>query len=680
MKKNQNRWLVLICCCTLSILALAGTKNPLQENVMTQTEVEFKMYIDTIDAHLYRSNNVVERTLAKCDSILQNNQSISIDTKVNYYNKKINYNLNHNRPLVAYQIIVDHEFFAQSKAVSEENRNRFSYFNAYTLLILGDLDEAQKIFYSDFESAKIKRDTYSMSSTLYSLGQLYGDKKDYNSAIKCYLEVVALKDKTTKIPSTTIALTDFELAGNYFSLKDWGKADTFAARGLAYARKHKIEFLIPYLLDIKARIALEKNQVKQAEKIANEINILAKAGGDDRTLKTAKNLQAIVYRHSTHYQKAIRLLEELLVETDSIQYGERINIHRQLHEIFDLKGQPANAYDHLLQLNAIQEKKETADNTEKTAYLKIKFETEQQKAENELLASKIKQGNSERNILGLISTMFFLGMIGFFVAFYQKRKYNSTLKKEVGKRTTELKQTNTELTKRNAELDEFNRILAHDLREPLRSIVGFSQMAKASEIDQAKRSEYLTFIEKSGRQLHQIINGISTYRAVGNQTSKPQLVDTDNLVQQIKTTIQPYYPNKNIQISSRTELPEIFIQPKVLKTVLEQLIDNGIKYNENEIAKLGIQYTKIDGKHVFEISDNGIGIAEEYHQKIFDMCKRLHTRDVYEGSGMGLNITQKILEKNNGQIRLLKSTEGKGSTFQIELPYVVSGIHKSVKT
>lgn len=642
----------------------------MKEVVLSDDELQIKLYSDSITAYLYRSKPIVEGFIDKCDSIMAGNPSISSDMSIFFYNRKINYFLIYNQPLKAYQLIVDHEQKAQESEVSEDNKNRFSYFNAYTLLILGDLDEAQKIFYRDLEKAKEKKDTFTVTSSLYSLGQLYGDKDDYHAAIKCYQEVVEIKDHTNVIPETTIALIDYELGNNYYDLKDYDKAQQVTERGLAYAKENKVDLLIPYFLDREAKIALARKQNEIAEKLAIEVHELAVANGDQRTLKLSRNLQAKVYKKSGRYQQAINIFTEELATTDSIQYNERLKIYKHLHELYNLIGQPTEAYSHLQLHNAIKAEKDLADNKEKTAYLKIKFETEQQKAANQLLASEVKQGQDERKLLYLISILFFLGMIGLFAAFYQKKKYNKTLKQEVEKRTDELRQTNLKLTKRNSELDEFNRILAHDLREPLRSIVGFSQMAKASNTKNTEVEEYLSFVEKGGRQLHEIINGIATYRDVVQNATEPELVDTANLVDQIKTTIQPNYPDRNIQISSQSVLPEILVQPKVLKTVFEQLIDNGIKYNENETAVLAIQYSKNKETHVFDFTDNGIGIAPQYHQKIFDMCKRLHSRIVYEGSGLGLNITQKILENNSGQIRLVASSEGEGSTFRVELPFV----------
>jgi len=110
--------------------------------------------------------------------------------------------------------------------------------------------------------------------------------------------------------------------------------------------------------------------------------------------------------------------------------------------------------------------------------------------------------------------------------------------------------------------------------------------------------------------------------------------------------------------------------------LFKNLLDNSIKFNQNEIPEISIQYYQEENNHYFEFKDNGIGIAPEFHQLVFDMFKRLNTRDVYVGSGLGLSTLKKMLEKMDGSIQILESEPTQGSTFLASFP-VINELDKS---
>jgi len=115
--------------------------------------------------------------------------------------------------------------------------------------------------------------------------------------------------------------------------------------------------------------------------------------------------------------------------------------------------------------------------------------------------------------------------------------------------------------------------------------------------------------------------------------------------------------------------------------VFKNLIENGIKYNENVPAIINITYKTENQNHVFLFEDNGIGIDEKYHSIVFGMFKRLNHRGKYPGSGLGLSIVEKVIQKINGTVLLASSSLGKGSTFEIRIPIIDESehvlIHKS---
>ncbi len=668
MKNIGKTWIVIFTICTTPLLAQTIQATPEETRPDISGEEQFLSYVDTMEFYLYQSNKIVEKMILNCEAILNQTSTISDSARIFYCINKINYNLNFNHTLEAYQTIVDHEAIIHNEGIPEEKQQRFSYLHAYTLMMLGDLDEAQNIYYQDLEKSKINKDTVAWASTLYSLGQLYSDKKEYQAAEKCYFEVFALA-KTAEIPSTTVALLDYELTSIYIKQKMWDKASSASNRGLAFSKKEKVDILIPYFLAYQVEIAIEKGQTNWATAFTKEVNALALSNGDDRTIQLSQKTQAATYRHKGQYRAATKILLKILNDSDPNQLEESLEIYEQLFQIYDLMNKPDLAFKYVLQYNAIKEEQDAASQKQQTAFLKIKFETEEQKAANQLLALEVKEEQHTKQALYLISILFLLMILVLFAAFYQKRNYSRILKKEVKKRTAELVQVNKTLSKNNKYLDEFNHILAHDLREPLRSIIGFSHLVKSEKVKNAKVKEYINFIEKSGRQLNEFINGIASYRSANEKTDTlPVVINTASLLQKIEADAQSNYSNKKIEICTNKTFPSILAQEEVLQMVFKQLIDNGIKFNKNKQAKVVIDYQSNEQFHVFEFTDNGIGIDEQFHQQVFGMCKRLHNRNVYEGSGLGLSISQKILESKGGRIALLRSAEEKGSTFRVEVP------------
>jgi two-component system CheB/CheR fusion protein len=179
--------------------------------------------------------------------------------------------------------------------------------------------------------------------------------------------------------------------------------------------------------------------------------------------------------------------------------------------------------------------------------------------------------------------------------------------------------------------------------------------------------EYFDMIKRSTSQLYTLIEDFANYTTMSkNEMIETQDVDlnllTISVVEQLEETVQKY----NGQVIT-TKLPTIKTGNSLLFTSLKNLIENGLKYNKSEKPVVNIAYNKTETHHEIIVSDNGIGIEKEYHERIFEMFKRLHNREIYQGSGIGLAIVKLSVAKLDGNINL-ESEIGKGSRFVIELP------------
>jgi len=305
---------------------------------------------------------------------------------------------------------------------------------------------------------------------------------------------------------------------------------------------------------------------------------------------------------------------------------------------------------------------------QKTAYLKIKYDSEQKEKDNAILATQLLKNKTERQLLTALLGLIGLFLVILFGAFFQKQRYNKLLESEVQRRTSKLRESNQLYQKANEELDEFNRILSHDLKEPLRSIVGFSQLAANNTNKESKAHNYLEIVKKSGEQLSNLIEDVGKFRNTDTIDHEAKiLLNIEDILQKVIDNLEVKYPNKNLTINTPDNIPAIQGNPTALLSIFSNILENSVKFNEQEDVEICIHYLDNTTDHVFEIKDNGIGVPEAYHDKIFDKFTRLNNRNKYSGSGLGLSVAKKMIGDLGGSISVLKSQLNVGTTMQLKL-------------
>ena len=246
------------------------------------------------------------------------------------------------------------------------------------------------------------------------------------------------------------------------------------------------------------------------------------------------------------------------------------------------------------------------------------------------------------------------------------------LKEEIAMNVALLEEKNQQLNryqKSNAQLENFAYIASHDLREPLRTIGNFSQLLNkriGKDIDETS-AEYFKFIVDGVQNMNLLINDLLTYSRANTQENTSELINLQDLlfmiVRSLDKTIKEH--DTTIQIE---DIPEtIFANKTKIKQVFQNLIANAIKFKNKEIAPV-IHISGVEKENCWEFSvkDNGIGIKDEFFEKIFLLFKKLHSKQEYQGSGIGLALCKKIVEQHGGDI-WLESVPEKGTTFYFTL-------------
>jgi len=656
---------------TLGLSSLTAQEEVNFQNSFTEETTDsqkFQIYLDTIFEYSRNDIRIVKQAFRECQALIDRGFDMSDAVKFEYGIALISYALDSDDELAALNHVQEYQHLQESQDITDNSKKYFKYLEAFTYMAVGDPERAQTLFYNIIEEAKEAKDTTSLINALLSLGQILSkEEQQYETALEYFNQGQALSSlsKVQKAAEDDHSIFRLEISDLYIKQKKYDEALQLINEGLQFIEENNILYFKQDFLLKKSIIELQRNDYKAAQQALDEAFDFMEKSESTFLLDMVKKNQGEIFEAQGLYGPALEIYEELISKDNKSSPSETLGYLENAHKVCDKMGNKNKAYAYLSQAAELQEKIYNEKKLQQTAYLKIKFDSAQKEKENQLLATKVQQKQSQLYaILGLAT----LGLLTLFGAYYQKRKYNNLLKKEVQSRTKDLEEVNLELSKTNKELDEFNRILSHDLREPLRSIIGFSSLARKENIEKSKKIEYLNFIEGSGKQLNKIIDDVSTFQNISDLAlQQPEHIDTEELLENAVKSIRKEYPQKPFEIGS-SELPMIFNNKSIIQLVFLNLLENGIKYNQNSIPKIQIQYKEKDSFHHFEFQDNGIGIEPEYHEKIFDMFERLHTRENYSGSGLGLSITKKMIEILKGKINILESNINQGSIFKISFP------------
>jgi len=243
------------------------------------------------------------------------------------------------------------------------------------------------------------------------------------------------------------------------------------------------------------------------------------------------------------------------------------------------------------------------------------------------------------------------------------REYRENLEKMVKDRTARLESA-------NKELEDFAYSVSHDLRAPLRAIKGFSEIIARRHSDglNEKARHYFDNIIEAGGQMEQLIEDLLRYSRLGRRAVRHLPVPLGELLAAVVKNLAGRAAEIGAHFDIPQEAPVICGDPTLLTQIFTNLLDNALTYRRPDIApQVSVTCRDEADSIIIRVKDNGIGIAPEFHAKIFNMFQRLHSQDQYSGTGIGLAVVAKSAAMMNGRISL-ESVQGQGSVFSLILP------------
>ena len=225
-----------------------------------------------------------------------------------------------------------------------------------------------------------------------------------------------------------------------------------------------------------------------------------------------------------------------------------------------------------------------------------------------------------------------------------------------------------DLERSNEQLEQFAYVASHDLQEPLRSISGYIQLLERKYQGQLddKADHYIERTLAASDRMKALIQGLLSFSRVGTNSQPFALTPLQDVLDIAVDNLHGVIEETKTVIHS-PELPQVFADKNQLVQLFQNMIGNAIKFRGDEKSEISISYSQSNGKYKISVHDNGIGIEPEFRDRIFQIFQRLHSRSEYQGTGIGLAICKKIVERHGGEI-WVESNGGKGSVFNFTIP------------
>lgn len=254
----------------------------------------------------------------------------------------------------------------------------------------------------------------------------------------------------------------------------------------------------------------------------------------------------------------------------------------------------------------------------------------------------------------------------------QLRLTNEGLREEIKKRRkaeTKLKQNSTELKRSNEELENFAYVSSHDLQEPLRKIQSFGDVLReeyAEKLDDG--ALYIERMQSAASRMSTLIEDLLTFSRVSTKPAEPALIDLNETLRSVTSDLEARIESESGTLTIVDNLPTITADATHMRQLFQNLISNGLKFHREGVSPVvSISVQSSSTQTCIRVADNGIGIDKKYHEKVFAVFQRLGGRQKFEGTGIGLAVCKKIVERYNGTITI-ESSKPHGTTFVICLP------------
>ena len=531
----------------------------------------------------------------------------------------------------------------------------------------GKHDVALKYYQRSLTIAKKEKNILGISFTYYNIGLIHEELRNKEQAIHYYEKSIEIGLKSDDPIVLSGAHSNKGLVNSL--KKNYDEAIKNGKKALEYAEKANDKWSIGYAyLNIgyyhkkKKELDLAKSYYEKGLKISTELGEKGMIGG-------ARSSLAGIYNDKKEFDKAIYHGEiaQSIYQSFEVEDTSTWFLNKLLAESYAGMKNFEKAYELMQEYNVLRDTILSKDSRKTIADLETNFRINEKEVENKFLKEKNKKNEQlakQQRIINFIIILLLIsvGIVAavIYYASQQRKKNIDILEEKVAERTKSLEAT-------NASLERFNYIASHDLKEPLRSISSFTVLLdRHLDTEDEVTLKYMDFIKRNSNRMYELVGAmleVSRYKRI---IPNFENINTNHLINEVKEGLSKYIHERNATIQI-DKLPSVNADAALLSIVIQNIIFNGIKYNESKIPQIHITTETVGNEIIFNFKDNGIGIDEAYQKQIFEAFKRLHHYGKYSGTGIGLFISNDIVGLHNGRIWVETNPKG-GSIFKIAFP------------
>ena len=542
----------------------------------------------------------------------------------------------------------------------------------------GNIEKSLEYFLAALKIDEDRGNIKQTINTLSNIGYLYISRNDLEIAFQYLQQAIETGEQ---IGIRSLLSHPYQRMGEYYvQKKEYESALSYLNKAYEICKEyaHDLRATTTLILMGECKYYLDKRE-SGIELFYEAEKMLVKIGEKYTELYILYETWARIYIDLGDYENAFKKINKgyALAMRNKLE-SSKLSSLKLLGQLYEKVGNYQEALHYHKAASDQQDSLHLQKKEELLIELETKYQLDKKEVENELLRTQQEKTLAElktKNALmaSIVLVLILLGIVAFLLlkANRVKQYYNEELQEKVAKRTKELNNSNYKLKQSNIELERFAFIASHDLKTPLRNIINFTDLLQQylGNHSDAQINLYINFLKEGGKRMNSLIEDVLEYSKLSDPKKDDisEKIDLNLLCEELENTIYSTLEEQQAKIEIAEPLPTIVGNYSSFFLLFKNLIENAIKYNKSSNPVVKIQYkTDVDTFSLFFI-DNGIGIQEEFFEKIWEMFSRLHNHSEYEGTGLGLATCKKIIDNLKGTIDV-SSTIGEGSTFELKLP------------
>ncbi len=544
----------------------------------------------------------------------------------------------------------------------------------------GQTSEFDKAVKNYFEALRIyeRNEKINELALIYSsIGLVHLDTKNYRKAISFFRQASIINKSTNNV--INLARNYSGIGGAYFYQNEYDSAKVYYTKSLEIFRVHDYLEEEAIALNNIANVFLQTNDSLRlaAEYYNNALSVFRKLNLNSRRASVLLGIGG-VWRRVEETEKALRAYNHSLkiIEENNLGYYHKQLVYHNLALAYEGLGNAEKAYAAFKNYHLYNDSLLNKEKLEQAAELEKKYQTEKKEAEIERLNAveevhllRLERGKQVR-LFGAILIVLLVGItIYISYQYYNKKKTNLLL----SQKNVQIELQRKELEKLNAAKNKFFSIIAHDLKNPFHTVMGYSYLMHKDykRFKDKEREKYAEDIYKSTNTIFRLLQNLLDWSRTqtGRLNFNPQKIYISDLYENIYSVLKPVADAKRIELKNNICSDDaVWADPMMVETILRNLVNNAIKFSKND-SQIEIADSKLDGYLELSVIDNGIGIKPDDVENLFKIDSKVKQKGTNneDGSGLGLILCKEFIEKNNGTIAV-ESEFGKGSKFSIRLP------------